>query len=99
MIKKVLTAGLFLGGGYFLINKLLPIFSNKSNSLEVNQKEYEVKEFKTRNSGGGGLEVDRFRTKQSISSIDNDNKRSRGDLLDKNNVQSVVSREGGFNLY
>lgn len=43
MIKKVLIAGLFLGGGYFLVKKLLPNF-NKSK-FDVDLKEYEVKEF------------------------------------------------------
>jgi len=29
MIKKVLIAGLFLGGGYYFINKILPNFTKK----------------------------------------------------------------------
>ena len=36
MIKKVLIAGLFLGGGYFLIKKLLPTFNKKNTDLGVN---------------------------------------------------------------
>jgi len=35
MIKKVLVVGLFLGGGYFLIKKLLPTFMKKSTDLDV----------------------------------------------------------------
>ena len=30
MIKKVLIAGLFLGGGYYFINKILPNFTKKN---------------------------------------------------------------------
>ena len=99
--KKIVVAVLFLGGGYYFIKKILPMFSNKSNSLTTDQKEYEVKEFIIPKSGGGsnldGVAEEPNKTK-SISSIDNDIKRSRGDLLNKNNVQSVVNREGGFNM-
>lgn len=35
MIKKVLIVGLFLGGGYLFIKKVLPQFVGKSNSLDV----------------------------------------------------------------
>ncbi len=43
MIKKVLIAGLFLGGGYYLVKKLLPNFNKPKFDLDL--KEYEVKEF------------------------------------------------------
>lgn len=36
MVKKIVIAGLFLGGGYFLIKKLLPTFNKKNTDLEVN---------------------------------------------------------------
>jgi hypothetical protein len=55
MIKKVLIAGLFLGGGYYLINKLLP--TNKSSEYDLDLKEYDVKEFyrgKNTNPYGSG---------------------------------------------
>jgi len=35
MIKKVLIVGLFLGGGYLFIKKILPQFVGKNNSLDV----------------------------------------------------------------
>ena len=35
MIKKVLIAGLFLGGGYLFIKKILPQFVDKSKSFDV----------------------------------------------------------------
>tara|TARA_R110000787_G_scaffold151977_6_gene265679 strand:+ start:79 stop:438 length:360 start_codon:yes stop_codon:yes gene_type:complete len=35
MIKKVLIAGLFLGGGYFLIKKLLPNFEKEKFKAET----------------------------------------------------------------
>ena len=57
MIKKVLFAGLFLGGGIYLIKKLLPLFSSESKSLEIENSEYEVKEYiqpKVTYTGGFG---------------------------------------------
>ena len=36
MIKKLIITGLFLGGGYFLIKKLLPTFNKKNTDLGVN---------------------------------------------------------------
>ena len=35
MIKKVLIAGLFIGGGYLFIKKILPNFTRKSTDLDV----------------------------------------------------------------
>ena len=35
MVKKVLIAGLFLGGGYYFIKKILPTFTRKSTDLDV----------------------------------------------------------------
>ena len=49
MIKKVIIAGLFLGGGIYAIRKLLPKFQKKKYKAE--QTEYEVKEF-YRGKGG-----------------------------------------------
>ena len=50
MLKKIVIAGLFLGGGYFLIKKLLPKFTKSEFDLET--KEYEVKQ-SIINRGGG----------------------------------------------
>tara|TARA_R110000772_G_scaffold39137_1_gene92169 strand:+ start:2815 stop:3117 length:303 start_codon:yes stop_codon:yes gene_type:complete len=99
-MKKIVVAVLFIGGGYYFIKNILPKFINKSNSLTTDQKEYEVKEFIIPKSGGGALDgvTEEPNKTKSISSIDNDIKRSRGELLNKNNVQSVVNREGGFNM-
>jgi len=99
-MKKIVVAVLFIGGGYYFIKNILPKFINKSNSLTTDQKEYEVKKFIIPKSGGGTLDgvAEEPNKTKSISSIDNDIKRSRGDLLNKNNVQSVVNREGGFNM-
>jgi len=41
MIKKVLIVGLFLGGGYILIKKILPTFTNKSSDLDVDSMSIE----------------------------------------------------------
>tara|TARA_R110000772_G_scaffold2580_3_gene9351 strand:- start:145 stop:459 length:315 start_codon:yes stop_codon:yes gene_type:complete len=49
--KKIIIAVLFLGGGYFLIKKLLPTFN--SSELDVEIKDYEVKQ-SIINTGGGG---------------------------------------------
>ena len=35
MIKKVLIAGLFLGGGYYFINKILPNFTKDEFNLDT----------------------------------------------------------------
>tara|TARA_Y100000385_G_scaffold226837_1_gene237565 strand:- start:1572 stop:1985 length:414 start_codon:yes stop_codon:yes gene_type:complete len=54
MIKKVLVVGLFLGGGYLFIKKILPSLVGKSKSLDIDtmsadeifaQKEKERAEF------------------------------------------------------
>jgi len=49
MIKKLIIAGLFLGGGIYAIRKLLPSMKKNENKAEL--KEYEVKEF-YRGKGG-----------------------------------------------
>ena len=43
MIKKVLVAGLFLGGGIYAIRKLLPKFQKQEYKADI--KEYDVKNF------------------------------------------------------
>ena len=55
MIRKILVAGLFLGGGYYLIKKLLPTFDKKSESLETEVFDYDVKKYPTSTGGGGGI--------------------------------------------
>lgn len=39
MIKKIVIAGLFLGGGYYLIKKILPKNTYKAEKLELNSKQ------------------------------------------------------------
>ncbi len=41
MVKKVLIAGLFIGGGLFFIKKILPNFKSNSKELEIKTKDYE----------------------------------------------------------
>ena len=38
MIKKIVIAGLFLGGGYYLIKKILPKNTFKAEKLELDSK-------------------------------------------------------------
>ena len=40
-MKKILLASLFLGGGYYFINKLLPTLKSNSKELEIETKDYE----------------------------------------------------------
>jgi len=57
MVKKVIIAGVFIGGGIYLLKKLLPMFNAKSSTLDVETKEYEVKEIitpKVKYKGGIG---------------------------------------------
>jgi len=64
MIKKILVAGVFLGGGYFFIKNILPAFSKKSSEFDLKLKDYEAPEFyrgKDSNLYGSG------RLKQSIT--------------------------------
>lgn len=51
MIKKVVIAGLFLGGGYYFIKKILPTFSKRGNEFDFQNIEYEAPEF-YRGKGG-----------------------------------------------
>ena len=41
MIKKVVIAGLFIGGGYYLIKKLLPKFISKDYKADIKDIEVE----------------------------------------------------------
>jgi len=59
MIKKVLIAGLFLGGGYFFIKKLLPKLNKDSKALKVDKVDYKVKRFISNPTGGGGSITER----------------------------------------
>ena len=45
MVKKVIIAGVFIGGGIYLLKKLLPMFKTKSSEYDLDLKEYDVKEF------------------------------------------------------
>ena len=57
MVKKVIVAGVFIGGGIYLLKKLLPMFKTNSSTLEVETKDYEVKEYiapKVTYTGGFG---------------------------------------------
>lgn len=57
MVKKVLIAGVFIGGGIYLLKKLLPMFKANSSSLDLETKEYEVQEYippKVTYTGGFG---------------------------------------------
>ena len=38
MIKKIVIAGLFLGGGYYLIKKILPKNTYKAEKLQIDSK-------------------------------------------------------------
>jgi len=49
MIKKVLIAGLFIGGGYFFIKKILPKFNSKEFKAGV--KDYEVERYISNKTG------------------------------------------------
>ena len=52
MIKKVLIAGLFIGGGVYAIRKLLPKFQKQEYKADI--QDYEVKRFYSNPTGGGG---------------------------------------------
>ena len=52
MIKKVLIAGLFLGGGIYAIRKLLPKFQKQEYKADI--QDYEVKRFYSNPTGRGG---------------------------------------------
>lgn len=39
MIKKIVIAGLFLGGGYFLIKRILPKNTYKAEKLELESEQ------------------------------------------------------------
>lgn len=59
MIKKILVAGLFLGGGYFFIKNILPTFSKSNSDLDfdLQNSEFDVPEFyrgQDSNPYGGG---------------------------------------------
>ena len=69
MIKKVLIAGLFLGGGIYLLKKLLPIFKAKSSSLDLETKEYEVKQHFDNKSGGRTNNPNQLGGNQSATNI------------------------------
>ena len=56
MIKKVLVAGLFLGGGIYAIRKLLPKLQKQEYKADI--KDYEVKRFYSNPTGGGGSYVE-----------------------------------------
>jgi len=58
MIKKVVIAGLFLGGGYYFIKKILPNIQRKEYEADI--KDYEVKRFYSNPSGGGGSITERY---------------------------------------
>ncbi len=58
MIKKVIITGLFLGGGYFLIKKLLPNFTKKEFQADI--KDYEVKRNLGNTTGGGGSITEQY---------------------------------------
>ena len=57
MIKKVLIAGLFLGGGIYAIRKLLPQFQKQEYKADI--QDYEVKRFYSNPTGGGGSVTER----------------------------------------
>ncbi len=57
MVKKVIVTGVFIGGGIYLLKKLLPMFKSKSSTFEVETKDYEVQEYippKVTYTGGFG---------------------------------------------
>jgi len=57
MIKKVIIAGVFIGGGIYLLKKLLPKLGGNSKSLDVETQDYEVQEYiapKVTYTGGFG---------------------------------------------
>ena len=45
MVKKVIIAGVFIGGGIYLLKKLLPMFKTESSEFDLETKEYDVKEY------------------------------------------------------
>ena len=53
MIKKLVVAGLFLGGGIYAIRKLLPKFQRQEYKADI--QDYEVKRFYSNPTGGGGI--------------------------------------------
>ena len=69
MIKKVLIAGLFIGGGYFFIKKILPTFKAKSSELDLEIKEYEVKQHFSNRSGGRTNNPNQLGGNQSATNI------------------------------
>ena len=69
MVKKIIVAGLFLGGGYYLLKKLLPNFDKKSESLETEVFDYEVKKYPTSTGGGGSITERNVRNTQPFAVI------------------------------
>jgi len=65
MIKKVLIAGVFIGGGIYAIRKLLPKFQKKEYKADI--KDYEVKEF-YRGKGGQKQPIS-IKRNQSIEQV------------------------------
>jgi len=57
MIKKVIIAGLFLGGGIYAIRKLLPQFQKQEYIADI--QDYEVKRYYSNPTGGGGSVTER----------------------------------------
>ncbi len=45
MVKKVIIAGVFIGGGIYLLKKLLPMLKTESSKFDLETKEYDVKEY------------------------------------------------------
>ena len=52
MIKKIVIASLFLGGGIYAIRKLLPKFQKQEYKADI--QDYEVKRFYSNPTGRGG---------------------------------------------
>ena len=57
MVKKVVLVGLFIGGGYLFIKKILPKLNRKE--FEADIKDYEVDRYRSNPTGCGGTIVEK----------------------------------------
>ncbi len=86
-MKKVLILTVFLGGGIFLISKLLPKFTRKPEDLDLEVEDFEVTLVKDKYGGGGGGYVREIRETQPFE--------DRG-VNELNDPSWVYGKTGGY---
>tara|TARA_B100001248_G_scaffold209788_1_gene163963 strand:+ start:1349 stop:1657 length:309 start_codon:yes stop_codon:yes gene_type:complete len=88
-LKKVLILTVFLGGGIYLISKLLPKFTSKPENLDLEAEDFEVTLVKDRKGGGGGGSyIRQIRDESPIT--------SGGKLGDINDPSWLYGQTGGY---